>query len=421
MGLFFDRPSGNSIYPQVQNPPTIRNPTVRYAQLQSMANGLTTEGAPALAVFEYNAKGLPASTQWNAGAQIGLPGAAVLGAEWVGQHSYRTLQQVNLNAIDFGSAFQSQFQDSSLAASTTPGASAVAQDLMRAFRGFGAIQQQLSSGWRTYHSIQLSLNRRFRQGISFGFSDTISLYDHQSVDVRLQHNPDGSYKVRDDQAQAEKLLGTFIANRHVLKGNFLWGLPGLHGKDGALKVIGDVVNDWQLSGIWTGSTGTAYTAGFSYQNGVNSINLTGSPDYPARIRLIGNPGSGCSSDPSRQFNTSAFAGPLPNSIGLESGADYLRGCFSSTLDLSIVRNIRESRNFQFRVDMFNAPNASGITGRGTTMNINGLTDPTAASNLPYNADGTPIASRLLPKSAGFGVATTYQAARTIQAQMRFSF
>ncbi|PYR54765.1 MAG: hypothetical protein DMF91_26020, partial [Acidobacteria bacterium] len=34
-GLFFDRPSGNSIYPQVQNPPTIRNLTVRYGQLQT--------------------------------------------------------------------------------------------------------------------------------------------------------------------------------------------------------------------------------------------------------------------------------------------------------------------------------------------------------------------------------------------------
>jgi hypothetical protein len=138
---------------------------------------------------------------------------------------------------------------------------------------------------------------------------------------------------------------------------------------------------------------------------------------------VGNPGKGCSSDPTRQFNTGAFAGPLPGSLGLESGADYLRGCFNSVLDLSIVRNIRlgESRNFQFRLDMFNAPNASAVTGRQTQVNLASPTDPTNITNLPYNPDGSPIASRLLPKTAGFGVATTYQAARTLQAQIRISF
>src|SRR5207249_4574054 len=129
--LFFDRPTGNSIYPQVQNPPTIRNLTTRYGQLQTLGSGgLTTEVAPALAVFEY-AGGLPSSTQWNAGAQLPLPGASVFDVELVGQHSFNTLQQVNINAIDFGAAFQPEYQDRSLAASTTPGATAVVQDLMR--------------------------------------------------------------------------------------------------------------------------------------------------------------------------------------------------------------------------------------------------------------------------------------------------
>ena len=190
-------------------------------------------------------------------------------------------------------------------------------------------------------------------------------------------------------------------------------------------MLGAVANDWQLSGVWTGSTGTAYTAGFSYQSGGGSVNLTGSSDYPARIRIVGDPGKGCNSgDPTRQFNAAAFQGPLPGSVGLESGASYLRGCFNSALDLSIARNIRvgERRNVQFRLDMFNAPNAATITGRNTTVNLASPTAPAAATNLPYEADGTtPIASRLAPRTAGFGVATTYQAARTLQAQVRFSF
>src|SRR5262249_32906645 len=159
--------------------------------------------------------------------------------------------------------------------------------------------------------------------------------------------------------QAEEMLGRSIANRHVLKGNFLWDLPDLKKDGAAFRAAAVVLNDWQLSGVWTGQTGTAYTVGFSYQSGGGSINLTGSPDYPARIRIVGDPGAGCNrADPSRQFNTDAFQGPLSNSLGLESGASYLRGCFTTTLDLAVARNVKlgESRNVQFRIDMFNAPN-----------------------------------------------------------------
>src|SRR4029079_17841638 len=114
-----------------------------------------------------------------------------------------------------------------------------------------------------------------------------------------------------------------------------------------------------------------YAVGFSYQNGGGNVNLTGLPDYGARVRIVGDPGSGCSSDPYRQFNTAAFQGPLSNSVGLESGAGYMKGCFASALDLSIARNIRlpGGRNLQLRADLFNAPNAAGITNRNTTLSM----------------------------------------------------
>jgi hypothetical protein len=421
-GLFYDRPTGNSIYPQVQNPPTIRNVTVRYAQLQDLTRGLTTEGAPSLSVFEY-AGGIPASMQWNAGAQIVLPWASAIDVEYVGQHSYNTLEGVNINAVDFGAAYQSANQDATLAASATPGATAVVSDLMRTFRGYGTITQQLSRGWRTFHSVQLSYNRRFTHGLAFGFNDTIVLYDHQSTAARLQHNADGSYALRADQADADRLLGTGIANTHILKGNFVWDLPDIHATSGALRAIGKLANDWQVSGVWTGATGTAYTVGFSYQSGgTNNVNLTGSPDYAARVRVVGDPGKGCSGNPLSQFSVGAFAAPLFSSVGLESGDSYLRGCFTSTLDLAIARNIRlgGSRNVQLRLDVFNAPNSAIITGRNTTVNFNTFADP-SVTNLPYDASGNVIAARATPRGAGFGVANAYQTPRSLQAQVRFSF
>jgi hypothetical protein len=422
-GLFYDRPSGNSIYPQVQNPPTIRNVTVRYAQLQDLSRGLTTEGAPSLSVFEYDSK-VPSSTQWNSGFQMTLPWSSAIDVEYVGQHSYNTLTGVNINALDFGVAFLPGAADPT-SATATPATSYAGTnpDLLRTFRGYGTITQQQSRGWRTFHSLQLSFNRRYTNGLAFGLNDTIVLSDHQSTDARLQHNADGTFSERADQADADQRLGTSIANRHVIKGNFVWDLPDLKGSGAALRTLGHLVNDWQLSGVWTAATGTAYSVGFSYQNGGGNVNLTGSPDYGARAVIAGDPGSGCGSDPLKQFNTAAFQGPAVGSVGLESGSGYLRGCFTSTFDLAIARNIRlgGNRNLQLRAEMFNAPNAAIITNRNTTLNLNSPSDPVTATNLPYDANGNVVAARSLPRGAGFGVATAYQDPRTVQVQVRFSF
>jgi hypothetical protein len=184
-----------------------------------------------------------------------------------------------------------------------------------------------------------------------------------------------------------------------------------------------VINDWQLSGIWTGATGSAYTVGYSYQNGGGNMNITGSPDYAGRIRIVGDPFEGCSRDIYHQFNVAAFQGPPVGSVGLDSGNGYLRGCLTSALDLSIARNIPFSRgrNVQLRVDMFNAPNQARITGRNTSISFNSPNDPVTPQNLPYDANGNLIASRSLPRGAGVGVANNYQAPRAVQGQVRFSF
>ena len=212
-----------------------------------------------------------------------------------------------------------------------------------------------------------------------------------------------------------------------MKGNFVWDLPDISSQQPALRFIGRLANDWQLSGVWTGRTSTPYTINFIYTSGGGSVNLTGSPDYPARVRILSGQdlGDGCNgSDPYRQFNTAAFAGPLPGSNGLESGSNYLRACFLHTLDLAIARNIRlgGTRSFQIRLDIFNAPNSSIVTGRNVTMQLSNPTDPTTITNLPFDAvTGALLPNRSRPSNAGFGVANGYQAPRTLQLRLRFSF
>jgi hypothetical protein len=423
-GVFFDRTAANATRAAGSNPPISDSATLRYGKLQSLATGLAIKGAPTLGgAWVYDSPDLPTSVQWNAGVQIALPFATAVDVSYVGQHAYAQGVSANINAVDFGTAFLPENQDPTLAPNATPGARSLSSDLLRAFRGYGTITQNRQVGWRTFHSLQLSFNRRFSKGLSFGFNDTWTLYDHQSTARRFDHAPDGTLMLRADQARADELLGTSIAQEHLLRGNFVWDFPDLQGSTTGLKTLGWVINDWQLAGIWTGRTGNAYDIDFNYQSGGGSVNLTGSPDYAARVNIIGDTGSGCSGDRLQQFNTAGFLGPSTGSVGLESPAGYLRGCFQSILDLSLMRSfgLGGDRAVQFRLDMFNAPNASAITSVQTTMNLSSPLNPGTITNLPYDASGQLIEARAAPRGAGFGVANAYQSPRTLQLQIRFKF
>ena len=70
--------------------------------------------------------------------------------------------------------------------------------------------------------------------------------------------------------------------------------------------------------------------------------------------------------------------------------------------------------------MFNVFNTSVIDGRVTQLQLNSPTDLTVR-NAQFNADGTLNQARVKPRDAGFGAASTAQAMRTIQIQLRFQF
>jgi hypothetical protein len=297
---------------------------------------------------------------------------------------------------------------------------------VRGYRGYSNILYRQYNGWRNFHSIELGINRRFRNGLQFGFNDTVVISDVISADPRYDHGRDGQRVLRADQAEAQSLFGNQYTPRHNLTATAVWQIPQIvRSSRPAWRAIGLVVNDWQLSGIWTGTSGTAYTVSQSYQTGNANVNLTGSPDFAPRIRVVGDPGTGCTGDPYRQFNTAAFQGPLVGSVGLESGPGYLFGCFQRVLDLAIARNIRlgGNRNLQLRVDMFNAFNEARVTGRNTTLQLSSPADPVTPLNLPFDADGNLLPNRVRPNQAGFGAVNTngYQAPRTIQMYIRFGF
>ena len=438
VGVFYDRPDGNTVFSIPGNPPIATSTDLRYNYLQSVgqSGGLAFGPVPAMVIFQYDAK-VPASVQWQAGFQKTLPWSSVVDVSYVGNHGYNRLgsfqggNTVDLNAIDFGAAYLPQNQDTTKAVSSIPGRNALPGNIVRPYRGLSNIRQNTTDFEDMYHSLQANYNRRFRNGFSFGLNYTLSMSftGNTGLQRRLQHASDGSVSVRSDQAEYEKLNETLNLQRHLVKANWVWDLPDYNTSNMSGRVLGYVINNWQISGLFTGGSGNRYDLGYNYQGGIGNQNLTGSPDYAARVILIGDPGKGCSSNQYSQFNTATVQGPTYNSVGLESGRNYMIGCPDHTVDLAIARNFPfgGGRQFQVRLDAYNAFNTVIITARNTTASFNSPTDQTLR-NSQYLADGMLDPNRLVPRNAGFGAATNWSTnaingnyGRYIQVTLRVQF
>ena len=449
-GWFYDRPDGNTVFSIPGNPPISTAQDLRSGQLANVGSGsgLSPQPVPILNIFQYDAK-IPTSVQWNSEIQVSLPWASALTVAYVGNHGYNRLgafqggQTVNLNAVDFGAAYLPANQDTTKAASAVPGANALTTNLLRPYRGLGIIAQQATEFHDTYHSMQFTLNRRYRDGFAFGVNYTrgISFTGNTGLQLRLQHAADGTVTVRSDQSQYEALNQNLDLRPNIIKANGLYDLPKLpNSTSGGMKALGYVLNDWQVSGVLTMGSNPAYDLSYNYQSsggapgsGTTNQVLTGSPDYAARILYTGDPGSGCSGDQYKQFNAAAVTGPGYNSLGLESGRNILRGCMDKTVDMALAKNIKlpANKTLQFRMDVFNLFNSYVINARNSTINFTSPTNLTVLNSQTL-ADGSVDPARLTPRTAGFGAATGAQSRgaeaglgnnynRVVMLQIRFQF
>src|SRR5207247_2360045 len=169
--------------------------------------------------------------------------------------------------------------------------------------------------------------------------------------------------------------------------------------------------------------GPRYDLTYSYQSDGSATNLTGSPDYAAKLIVSNDLGSkGCSRNQYQQFNVKAVSGPTYGSAGLESGRNYLIGCADRTVDLSISRRIKlgKSREATFRADAFNVFNSAVISARNTTVQYTTPSNQTIRNSQTL-ADGSLDPARLLPQNGGFGAATGAQAMRTVRLTFRLGF
>jgi len=353
---------------------------------------------------------VPTVYSWNLGLQVQLPYAFTLDVAYVGSESRNLLQQRPLNAPPYGTAYQASSQDPTRGQtcagctplSSTPGANALPTDFLRPYQGYGAITLWEFGAYSDYKALQTTISRRFDKGLMLSASYTRS-------QAKGTVNDDfGTARI--DGKDREANYGILAIDRpHNFVMSFVYQTPRV-----ASGVLAVLANDWQISGAYLLMSGNPYAISFSIP-GITSTNLTGS-DQPARVVLVGDPGSGWSSDPYRQINTAAFAPPQPGSTGMESPRYFLYAPWVNNLNLSVSKSfpLGGRRRFEVRLDAFNALNHTQFASVNSRVDFKSLTDPTI-TNLPYDADGN------LVNMNGFGTVSGVRPPRQLQLVTRFSF
>ncbi len=370
VGLFNQRRDLAAGTPTPQTP-IVTTPTVYYGTIATLLSStgfqfpssVTSTNPDARSPYAMNAS---LSVQRNIGfgtvVDVGYVGTFGRHLEWVR----------DLNSIPLGANFNPRNADPTNAAVPLPAS------FLRRYSGFNNINQQDWSANSSYHSLQVTANRRFAHGIQFGgawtwskamgYVDTDGTAVSTVVDPRVWNYGPAGYD-----------------RTHVLKLNYLWDVPGGPWKTGVARYV---FHGWQVSGITSFVTGAPLGVGYSL---VTARDTTGTPDLGARIVVTGNPNLAKSDKTfNMAFNTSVFASPPVGSIG--NAAKYIiRGPGVNNFDISVIKNIpvREPFKVQLRCEMYNAFNHTQFSGIDTTARFDAQGRQVNATFGQYNAAASP--------------------------------
>ncbi|MBI2820655.1 MAG: TonB-dependent receptor [Acidobacteria bacterium] len=214
-----------------------------------------------------------------------------------------------------------------------------------------------------YNSLQAALVRRWKDGFQFGFNYTYG----RSIDDASAHRREFTNSIGDLPPDyyfrgLERALSNFHT-AHTGIFHSTWDVPF---RFPARSAAGLLLNDWQLAGIATLSSGYPFTLNVSFDIANNTVREPHRPDLVPGAN--NNPVLG---EPDRYFDVSAFRLQQPGYLGT-LGRNTLIGPGYGSVDFAASRNIllSEEQRLQFRVEVFNifnranfaAPNNSGTGG-----------------------------------------------------------
>jgi hypothetical protein len=235
---------------------------------------------------------------------------------------------------------------------------------LKPFPQYNAITNQwLDIGNSTFNSLQFSLTHRLSQGLTFMFNYT---YSKQLDDLAGMRHPDNRH--------LEKGLG-LIDHRNVASTTIVYQLPfgAGHKLKSNFQPLDFVIGNWQVSGIFTYSSGAPLSITGTC-NGGGIIDASCYPHYnpgfSGDVWQNGTPGTG-NITTTAYLNKAAFVNPLPYTIGtIPRSAPYkLYAPHNANVDVSVRRDfaIRENIRLAFQADAFNVNNAVHFAAPGTNI------------------------------------------------------
>jgi hypothetical protein len=213
------------------------------------------------------------------------------------------------------------------------------------FARFGRTAETTNLGVPTttrYHSLQVKVDRRFRNNILITNSYTLGR-------AKAYNNGDSNGEIS-TPANIELSYGRPENDRtHTYVSSFVYALP--FKTQGPLNWI---VGGWQISGLFTAQSGRALDITMSAAL-LRAPGNTQRPNMTGPSEVLGGIGSG-----KLWFDTSVFVAPPENTFGtLTRRGAGVDGPGFVNLDASLVKRFEfgTARHAEFRVDAFNATNS----------------------------------------------------------------
>jgi Carboxypeptidase regulatory-like domain len=217
--------------------------------------------------------------------------------------------------------------------------------------GLGGVGEYESEGSSSYHSLQVSFQRRYSNGLTVSANYT---YSHAIDDATTL-----SYEGQEGFGNADPFAihrfetgNSDLDLRHRFLGSATYELPFGKNFNGAKKIA---LAGWQANSILIWNSGSPFSITDNFTGFSNSVfnGIGGGPTRPNQIApaTLSNPGI------AEAFNTNAFVIPTLGTIG-NTRRNSLYGPDFRHFDLSIFKDftLTERAKLQFRAESFNLTN-----------------------------------------------------------------
>ena len=287
----------------------------------------------------------PTSYMWSGGVQREVPFGFIVDLTYVGRRGLYLPRERNIN----------QLRPGTLAAN--PGVNVAA---LRPYTGYGVIRMSENAARSLYNSMQVSVDRRYSNGLKVGLAYTLGKSTDNGSDKRNVLWDPYDDTIYEGPSNFDR--------RHALSIYYIYDLPFWREPT---NLVQNILGGWQISGATFMRTGTPFTITRTDDRAGTGDGSIGQP-----VDVAGDPMSGTNgkfstgSDDNFYFNPSAFA-QVPagaNRFG-NSPRNNIYGPGDQQWDIAVFKNVslKGTHKMQFRMEVFNFLNHPNLSGPNTDI------------------------------------------------------